>query len=122
MLFVAFLGWGSRSRFIIYNAFKSHYTLLIAEGIGVLIQKCMHFIEWCMSKYKNETKSHYSKQRFISGVVDKARSQNKADPRAQHGHTMFARTSVPENAEASRGIWGYASPENFEFLSFLGRF
>ena len=38
-------------------------------------------------------------------------SQNTADVRAQHGHTAFARTSVPENAEAI-----------LEFLSFLGRF
>ena len=61
-------------------------TLLIAEGIGVLIQKCMHFIQRCMSKYKNETKSHWSKQRFISGVVDKARgiARTKQIP----GHNM----------------------------------
>ena len=39
------------------------------------------------------------------------RSQNTADARAQHGHTVFVRTSVPENAEAI-----------LEFLSFLGRF
>ena len=38
-------------------------------------------------------------------------SHNTADARAQHGHTVFARISVPENAEAI-----------LEFLSFLGRF
>ena len=38
-------------------------------------------------------------------------SQNTADVRAQHGHTAFARTSVPKNAEAI-----------LEFLSFLGQF
>ena len=29
---------------------------------------CMHFIEWCTCKSQNETKSNYSKQRFIPGV------------------------------------------------------
>ena len=39
-------------------------------------------------------------------------SQNKANARAQHGHTMFARTSV-HNAEVTRGSWRHAPPDNF---------
>ena len=52
-------------------------------------------------------------------------SQNTANARAQHGHTMFGSSVVSrpraafchlqyENAEASRGVWGMFPPKIFE--------
>ena len=47
--------------------------------------------------------------------------QDIADARAQHGHTIFVRTST-QSAEALKKIWGHSPSENLGIYSLPGRF
>ena len=68
---------------------------------------------------------------FLQLTSNQWRSQSAANARTQHGHTTFEHRSQgppsfqPLAVQKYRSNWGglgEAPPENFVFLSFLGRF
>ena len=76
-----------------------------------------------LMKFHNSSHHRWIKSDYLPS--SSGRSQNTADARAQHGHTMFASSLVPRprpafchlqygNAEASRGVWGMFPPKILE--------